>query len=71
MTSPEGRESTDALSQATAAGFLVDGCKGPVRPQHEMPWRHGPRVCVLRLFGVPALAGGLAFDAIPLVSAAA
>jgi hypothetical protein len=43
-----------------------------VPSQHEMPWRRGQKfVFVLWLFGVPALAGGLAFDAIPLVSAAA
>ena len=34
-------------------------------------WRQGyALVFVLWLFGVPALAGGLAFDAIPFVSAA-
>lgn len=48
------------------------GYKGPVRSQHEMPWRFGQELAfVLWLFGVPALAGGLAFDAVPLVSAAA
>jgi hypothetical protein len=37
-----------------------------------MPWRNGQELAfVLWLFGVPALAGGLAFDAIPFVSAAA
>jgi hypothetical protein len=37
-----------------------------------MPWRTGQELAfVLWLFGVPALAGGLAFDAIPFVSAAA
>jgi hypothetical protein len=48
------------------------GYKGPVPSQHEMPWRTGQDLAfVLWLFGVPALAGGLAFDAIPFVSAAA
>jgi hypothetical protein len=33
-----------------------------------MPWRSGQDVAfVLWLFGVPALAGGLAFDAVPFV----
>jgi hypothetical protein len=37
-----------------------------------MPWRSGQELAfVLWLFSVPALAGGLAFDAIPFVSAAA
>jgi hypothetical protein len=37
-----------------------------------MPWRRDQAlVFVLWLFGVPALAGGLTFDAIPFVSAAA
>lgn len=37
-----------------------------------MPWRTGQDLAfVLWLFGVPALAGGLAFDAIPFVRAAA
>ena len=48
------------------------GYKGPVPSQHEMPWRNGQELAfVLWLFGVPALAGGLAFDAIPFVGAAA
>jgi hypothetical protein len=48
------------------------GYKGPVPSQHEMPWRTGQQLAfVLWLFGVPGLAGGLAFDAIPLVSVAA
>jgi hypothetical protein len=52
--------------------YANTGYKGPVPSQHEMPWRHGQAlVFVLWLFGVPALAGGLAFDAIPFVSAAA
>jgi antibiotic biosynthesis monooxygenase (ABM) superfamily enzyme len=46
--------------------------KGPVPSQHEMPWRHGQELAfVLWLFGVPALAAGFAFDAIPFVRAAA
>jgi hypothetical protein len=37
-----------------------------------MPWRRGQElVFVLWLLGVPALAGGLAFDAIPFVGGAA
>ncbi|MQA31543.1 MAG: hypothetical protein GEU82_17195 [Luteitalea sp.] len=52
--------------------YANTGYQGPVPSQHEMPWRRGQElVFVLWLFGVPALAGGLAFDAIPLVSAAA
>ena len=52
--------------------YANTGYKGPVPSQHEMPWRTGQElVFVLWLFGVPALAGGLAFDAIPFVSAAA
>jgi hypothetical protein len=52
--------------------YANTGYKGPVPSQHEMPWRPGQAlVFVLWLFGVPALAGGLAFDAIPVVSAAA
>jgi hypothetical protein len=52
--------------------YANTGYKGPVPSQHEMPWRTGQElVLVLWLFGVPALAGGLAFDAIPFVSAAA
>jgi hypothetical protein len=48
------------------------GYRGPVPSQHEMPWRNGQQFAlVLWLFGVPALAGGLAFDAIPCVRAAA
>jgi hypothetical protein len=44
--------------------------KGPVPPPHEMPWRGGQQVAfVLWLFGVPALAGGLAWDAVPFVAA--
>lgn len=52
--------------------YANTGYKGPVPSQHEMPWRNGQElVFVLWLFGVPALAGGLAFDAVPFVSAAA
>jgi hypothetical protein len=52
--------------------YANTGYTGPVPSQHEMPWRHGQElVFVLWLFGVPALAGGLAFDAVPFVSAAA
>jgi len=52
--------------------YANTGYKGPVPSQHEMPWRHGQEVVfVLWLFGVPALAGGLAFDAVPFVRAAA
>lgn len=46
--------------------------KGPVLSPHEMPWRTGQEIMlVLWMFGVPALAGGLAFDAVPFVSAGA
>jgi hypothetical protein len=46
--------------------------KGPVASPHDMPWRGGQEIIlVLWLFGVPALAGGLAFDAVPFVRAAA
>jgi hypothetical protein len=52
--------------------YANTGYTGPVPSQHEMAWRRGQElVFVLWLFGVPALAGGLAFDAIPFVSAAA
>ena len=70
----DGRRNGRAIA---ADFFLVLGIrqhriKGPVPSQHEMPWRLGQQLAfVLWLFGVPALAGGLAFDAIPLVSAAA
>jgi hypothetical protein len=48
------------------------GHSDPVPSPHEMPWRLGQQLAfVLWLFGVPAVAGGLAFDAIPLISAAA
>ena len=46
--------------------------KGPVASPHEMPWRTGQEIMlVLWLFGVPSLAGGLAFDAVPFVRAGA
>jgi hypothetical protein len=52
--------------------YANTGSKGPVPPPHEMPWRTGQELAfVLWLFGVPALAGGLAVDAIPFVRAAA
>lgn len=52
--------------------YANTGFKGPVPSQHDMPWRSGQElVFVLWLFGVPALAGGLAFDAVPFVRAAA
>jgi hypothetical protein len=48
------------------------GYKGQVPSQHDMPWRGGQEIVfVLWLSGVPALAGGLAFDAVPSVSAGA
>lgn len=48
------------------------GQRGPVPSPHDMPWRAGQlAVFVLWLFGIPALAGGLAFDAVPFVRAAA
>jgi len=48
------------------------GYKGPVVSQHDMPWRPGQQLAVgLWFIGVPALAFGLAFDVIPLVSAGA
>jgi hypothetical protein len=48
------------------------GYKGPVPSPHDMAWRGGQQIVfVLWLVGVPALAGGLAFDAVPVVAAAA
>ena len=48
------------------------GYKGPVPSPHDMPWHSGQDVAfVLWQFGVPALAGGLAFDAVPFVRAGA
>jgi hypothetical protein len=47
------------------------GYTGPVPSPHETGWRGGQELgFVLWLFGVPALAGGLAFDAVPFVAAA-
>jgi hypothetical protein len=52
--------------------YANTGYKGPVTSPHDMPWRTGQElIFVLWLFGVPALAGGLAFDAVPFVRAAA
>jgi hypothetical protein len=52
--------------------YANSGFKGTVTSQHQMSWRGGQElVFVLWLFGVPALAGGLAFDAVPFVRAAA
>jgi hypothetical protein len=51
--------------------YANSGYKGPVASPHDMPWRAGQEmVFVLWLFGVPALAGGLTFDAVPFVRAA-
>jgi hypothetical protein len=51
--------------------YANSGYKGPVTSPHAMAWRAGQEVVfVLWLFGVPALAGGLAFDAVPFVRAA-
>jgi hypothetical protein len=51
--------------------FANSGHRGPVPSAHEMPWRPGQYIVfVLWVFGVPALAGGLAFDAVPWVRAA-
>ena len=51
--------------------YANTGYKGPVPSPHEMGWRGGQEIVfVLWLFGVPALAGGLAFDAVPFVAAA-
>lgn len=44
--------------------------KGPVPSPHQMSWRTGQEIVfVLWAFGVPALAGGLAFDAVRFVGA--
>ena len=52
--------------------YANSGFKGPVVSQHEMPWRTGQDVVfVLWLFGIPALALGLASDVIPFVGAGA
>jgi hypothetical protein len=52
-------------------GLRKHRLQGPVPSEHKMPWRNGEVfMFVLWLFGVPALAGGLAFDAVSFVSAA-
>jgi hypothetical protein len=52
--------------------YANTGYRGPVPSQYDMPWRAGQQmVFALWLFGVPVLAGGLALDAVPFVSAAA
>jgi hypothetical protein len=52
--------------------YANTGYRGPVPSQYDMPWRAGQQmVFALWVFGVPALAGGLAFDAVPFVSASA
>ena len=46
--------------------------KGPVPAPHGMAWRRGQElIFVLWLFGVPSLAAGLAFDAVPAIRAGA
>jgi len=51
--------------------YANTGYKGPVPSPHAMAWRGGQElVFVLWLLGVPALAGRLAFDAVPFVRAA-
>jgi hypothetical protein len=51
--------------------YAGTGYRGPVTSQHDMPWRTGQKLAfALWLFGVPALAGGLAFDYPLIVSAA-
>jgi hypothetical protein len=52
--------------------YANTGYKGPVPSPHEITWRTGQElVFVLWLIGVPALAAGLAFDAVPFVRGAA
>ncbi len=52
--------------------FANTNFKGPVPSPHDMAWRPVQElVFVLWLFGVPSLAGGLAFDAVPFARAAA
>jgi hypothetical protein len=52
--------------------YANTGYTGPVPSQHEMSWRPAQLlVFALWLFGVPALAAGLAVDGVTLVSAAA
>jgi hypothetical protein len=58
------------LAWYSAMANAADGA--PVPSPYEMPWRAGREIVfVLWMFGVPALAGGLAFDAVPFVGAAA
>jgi hypothetical protein len=48
--------------------YFNSGFKGPVPSPHDMAWRGGQElVFALWLGGVPALAIGLAFDAVPFV----
>lgn len=52
--------------------YANTGYKGPVHSQYDMPWRLGQKIVfALWLFGVPALAGSLAFDAVFFVSVSA
>lgn len=52
--------------------FARSGGTREVPSPHAMGWQPGREIVfVLWLFGVPALAGGLAFDAVPFVRAAA
>jgi hypothetical protein len=52
--------------------YAIAADKTAVPSPHAMSWRGGREMSfVLWLFGVPALAGGLAFDAVPFVRGAA
>jgi hypothetical protein len=52
--------------------YANSGYTGAPPAPHQMPWRRAQyAVFALWLIGVPALAGGLALDAVPLVGAAA
>ena len=52
--------------------YAIADDKVAVPSPHDMSWRGGREIAfVLWLFGVPALAGGLAFDAVPFVQGAA